>query len=102
MRKIVPRQEEEKKRKKNQFIVGAVLIFIMVFSMVGYAFQSQIFDSNQAVNETINYNGVVFTNQNDFWAAGYEGKRIVFTYAPPQITGFDLINLTKNIDDLTG
>lgn len=99
MRKIISKQEEEKKRKRNQFIVGGVLILIMVSSMLGYAFQSQIFNTNAGTNASITYNGMVFSNQNGFWATDYMNERLVFTYLPSQIIEDDLSNLTKGIGD---
>ncbi len=101
MRKIISRQEEERKRRRNQFIVGGALIFIMVSSMLGYAFQSQLFNSNPTTNANITYNGIDFTNQNGFWTANYRNERLVFTYIPSQIAESDLTNLTKSIDDFS-
>lgn len=73
----------------------------MVSSMLGYAFQSQLFNGNPATNETLTYNGIVFTNQNGFWAANYQNERIAFTYLPSQIPESDLSNLTRDIDDFS-
>lgn len=101
MRKIIPKHEEERKKRRTQFIVGGALIFIMVSSMLGYAFQSKLFDSNSATNATVTYNGIAFTNQNGFWAMGYGNERLVFTYLPSQIAESDLTNLTKSIDDFS-
>ena len=101
MRKIISKHEEEKKRKRNQIIIGGILIFIMISSMLGYAFQSQLFNSNSATNETLTYNGIVFTNQNGFWTMNYRNERLVFTYLPSQIPESDLSNLTKDINDFS-
>lgn len=101
MRKIISKHEEEKKKRRTQFIVGGALIFIMVSSMLGYAFQSQLFDSNSATNATLTYNGIVFTKQNSFWTTSYRNERLVFAYIPSQIAESDLTNLTKSIDDFS-
>ncbi len=97
MRKIISKQEEGKKKRRNQFIIGGILIFIMLSSLLGYAFQSQIFNPNT----TITYNGIIFTNQNGVWATGYENQKIAFAYNPSQIPAADLASFTKNINDFS-
>ncbi|MDD5699720.1 MAG: hypothetical protein PHH00_00810 [Candidatus Nanoarchaeia archaeon] len=101
MRKIIPKHVEERKKRRSQFIVGGVLMFIMISSMLGYAFQSQLFDSNSATNATVTYNGMVFTSQNGFWTTGYRNEQLAFAYNPLQIAESDLTNLTKSIDDFS-
>jgi len=101
MRKIISKYEEGKKKKRTQFIVGGILIFIMVFSLLGYAFQDQNTNGTSS-NSTLNYNGISFVNQNGFWAVNYGNQRIAFTYHPSQISSEDLTNMTKSIDDFSG
>ena len=101
MRRIIPKHEEVRKKKKNQFIVGGVLIFIMIFSMLGYAFQSQIFNSSTpSTNANVTYNGMTFTNENGFWATVYDNERLSFSYLPSQIFESNLTNFTKSLGDL--
>ena len=98
MRKIVSKFEVDKRKRRNQFIVGGVLIFLMIISTLGYAFQGQTQNSGGAVTNTTTYNGISFSYQNGFWVTGYSEKRIAFTYAPSQLAS-DLSNLTKSITD---
>ena len=37
MRRIISKEAEEKKKKRNQLIVGLILIAVMVFSVLGYS-----------------------------------------------------------------
>lgn len=101
MRKIISVHEDEKKKRKNQFIIGGILIFIIVSSLLGYAFQNQDATGSSSSNSTLDYNGITFTNQNGFWAVNYGNQRIAFTYHPSQIPAVDLINLTKSINDFS-
>lgn len=101
MRKIISKHEEGKKKKRSQFIVGGILIFIMVSSLLGYAFQNQNATGTSSSNSTLDYNGITFANQNGFWAVNYGTQRIVFTYHPAQIPSADLTNFTKNINDFS-
>ena len=86
MRKLISKREEEKRRKRNQFIVGGVLIFLMLFATLGYAFQSWTGDnSNQGNPVTINYNGFEFTDIGGFWTLSTGGTSYVFRHNPDQV-----------------
>lgn len=81
MRKIISKQEENKKRKRNQFIVGFILIFIMFFSVLGYSLGGRTSeDSNK-----INYNGFEFTEENGFWSLNIGNFNFLFRYNPEQV-----------------
>ncbi|HTZ42070.1 MAG TPA: hypothetical protein VMC07_02585 [Candidatus Omnitrophota bacterium] len=101
MRRIVSKFEEEKKSKRNQFIIGGILMFIMIISTLGYAFQSQLFDNTGSSVQSIIYNGINFTSQNGFWTANYAGQQLIFANLPTQIPESDLSNLTKRLSDFS-
>jgi hypothetical protein len=83
MRKLIPRKEREKKAKRNQFIVGIVLVFLMLASTLGFALQGGLgqADPNQAGDSVI-YNGFEFINNNGAWILG----SYVFRYTPQQVS----------------
>lgn len=103
MRKIISKYEEDKKKRRNQFIVGGVLMLVMLVSVLGYAFQGQAINptGSSNSNSTTTYNGITFTNQNGFWTTVYNNQNLLFTYNPSLISS-DLTNLTKTINDFTG
>ena len=75
MRKIVSRHQRKRTRRRNQFIVGFILVFLMVSSTLGFAFQSgskgSFGESDANVDRnTVNYNGFQFENFNGFWVWG--------------------------------
>ncbi len=85
MRKIISREEHEKKRKRNQIILAVVLGAVMILSTLGFAFQNAIFSGsssygNSGLNQTT-YNGYTFTNQNNLWYIG----NFSFTYLPSEV-----------------
>lgn len=89
MRKIVSKQEESKKRKRNQLIMGLILIFVMFFSVLGYSFGGST-KTNRAVENSDNfnrivYNGFGFENQNGLWVLNTGNFIFAFTYNPEQI-----------------
>ena len=87
MRKITSRHDEEKKQRRTRLVLGFFLIFIMLFSTLGYAFS---YISNQATQntqtaETINYNGFQFTNQNGFWISSVNGNSFILRNNPNEV-----------------
>lgn len=106
MRKIVSKQEADKKKRRNQFIVGGVLIAVMFLSVMGYAFQNNAISGTSGnsgnSSQTVNYNGINFVNQNGFWVLQSNNARWVFTYNPTEIAASNLTALTKTISDFRG
>ena len=107
MRKIVSKQEEDRRKKKNQIIAGGVLIAVMIFSVLGYAFQNVLTGNSVNsgnVTQTITYNGINFQQtQSGYWTVGAQGSnQLVFTYNPTEIPLYNLTNLTMNINDFKG
>ena len=82
MRKITSEKDLEKKRKRNQLIVGLVLIGVMVFGTLGYAFQG---NEKESDTNKISYNGFEFVNQNNFWVTKIGESEFIFKYNPNQV-----------------
>jgi len=85
MRKITSKYKQDKKRRTNQFIVGGILIFIMLFSTLGYSFMGKE-DENA---KKINYNGFEFIEQNGLWFTNIGDLDFVFKYNPKQTEAVD-------------
>ena len=102
MRKIISKYEQDKKKRRNQFIIGGVLMTIMLISVLGYAFQGQLINpaGGSSSNGSITYNGITFENQSGFWVTTYKNQNLVFTYNPSEIT--NSVNITENINDISG
>ena len=83
MRKITSKYKEARKKKRSQLIVGLVLIFIMFFSVLGYALGGK--DTTTQDSTGVIYNGFEFENQNGLWTL-YRGNFLfVFAYNPEQV-----------------
>lgn len=89
MRRIVSRHKSEKLRRRNQWIIGFILIFLMFASVLGFAFQGghggNVQEGNgDGTNQNIvNYNGFQFENINGFWVWG----SFAFANNPNQVEG---------------
>ncbi|MDO8528645.1 MAG: hypothetical protein Q7S06_02010 [Nanoarchaeota archaeon] len=97
MRKIVSRETEAKKRKRNQLIIGGILVGIMILSTVGYAVNRE----SPSGAKKITYKGIEFVQQNGYWFATIGGVQFAFKYNPQEteeINGF----ATIRINDYSG
>jgi len=83
MRKITSKHAEAKRKKKNQIWVGVILIFLMFFSVFGYAFGGQSTDST--TSNDLEYNGFEFQNQNGLWVLDRGSFSFIFSYNPTEI-----------------
>ena len=65
-------------------MVGLVLIGVMIFGTLGYAFESNNNNTGTNTNK-INYNGFEFVNQNNFWVTKIGESEFIFKYNPEQV-----------------
>jgi hypothetical protein len=89
MRRLKSKKEEAQKRKRNQIIIGVILVVVMFGSVFGLATMN--FDNQENGNE-IDYNGNEFVNQGTYWYLTMGGREFVFQYNPYQIE--ESFNLT--------
>ena len=90
MRRISSKYQENKKRRRNQFIIGSVLIFVMFSSVLGFAFSNphsggRVDDINSNNVNSINYNGFEFTEQNSFWILNQNNINFIFRNNPHEV-----------------
>ncbi len=82
MRGIISKEERERVRRRNQIVVGAILVFLMVASTLGYAIQGNLGDTQGSGNSAeLNYNGFKFSYINGFWVLG----SFVFRNSPKDV-----------------
>ena len=79
IRKITSKQDEEKKSRRNQIIVGIVLVVLMLFSILGYSFGT---NSGTNTSQIIKYNGYEFTNSGGLWNLNIGGTIFSFVSHP--------------------
>jgi len=82
MRKIVTKEQKDKTAKKNQLIIGIVLIGLMVLSTLGYALSGR---GESSVIKKIDYNGIEFSLDNSgYWKFNVQGKDFSTKYNPEE------------------
>jgi len=82
MRKIKTKSDEIKKQKRNQLIIGIILVFVMLGSVFGVIVNSFGQDSG---NQRVVYNGILFNEQNGFWIVEKDNFNLVFKNNPEQV-----------------
>ena len=97
IRKIISKQDEGKKKRRNQIIVGLVLVFLMLISILGYSFGS---DSNSNTTPTIKYNGYEFTNTGGYWNLDIGGT--VFSFISNPSNTYKLNSSLKSVTSYYG
>jgi hypothetical protein len=96
MRKIQTGSDERKKKKRNQFIVGVVLILVMVLSTFGIVMDS--LGGSEKIQDKINYNGFIFNLKNNLWQLEIGDYKFSFYNNPAQVenlTSYVSTNLSK-------
>jgi hypothetical protein len=88
MRKIISRSEKERLVKRNQLIIGGVLIFLMIFSTLGFAFSGRIEENK----EDVSYKNVDFIKEGDFWKFETEGFEFITRYNPYDVENISFFN----------
>jgi hypothetical protein len=89
MRKIISKEEEEKREKRNRRFVGFLLLGIMVLSVFGIVVDS--IGKTDSSSSAIVYNGVEFSNQAERWFFSYDGLDFSIINSPQNLT-----NITSN------
>jgi hypothetical protein len=83
MRKILSKEEEAKKTRRNQFLIGGAMILVMVASVLGYAFGRG--DKTASNSDKLIYNGFEFVKQSsELWSVSKDSYQFFFKYNPKE------------------
>jgi len=91
MRKLITREEREKIRKRNSWIIGVVLIFLMVFSTFAFSFLG--FSGNDSgQDQTVEYNNIKFVRNGEYWSFNLQGFDFFTRYNPEEVSDIYFLN----------
>ncbi len=81
------KEDEERKKRRNQIIIGVILVGVMLFSTLGFALNSNPTDNSDSVKgRKVNYNGYEFTLlDNGLWYLNIGNSEFVFKYNPNEV-----------------
>lgn len=91
MRKLTSKEEERKKQKRNQIIVGIILIGVLVMSVFGIFVNSFGQNNSGSTGGTVEYNGYDFVNQDNLWYTQVGENQFAFSKNP-----FEINRLVEN------
>lgn len=78
---------EARKEKRKKFWIGAILVFLMAFSMLG------VF-TNSGGKQKWEYNGFKFTQEESFYVTKINGEKMGFNFLPQTLQS---INITGDL-----
>lgn len=82
MRKLESKEEATRRKRRNQIIVGVILVAVMLFSVLGYGFQTQD-NGNSGSTNPVNYNGFNFVNNGaGYWILNMGNYQFFFRNTP--------------------
>ncbi len=82
MRKIASIQDIEKRKKRNNFLLGSFLVLLLILSTLGYA----ILDNQNVTSiETVEYGNLKFERTSQYWATTISGQIVYFNYLPDEV-----------------
>lgn len=96
MRRLTSQQEQARKERFNKLLIGFILIFIMVLSVIGYAVNVLTQDTSET---KVIYNGLEFS-YNGLWVTQINGVQFNF-YLNPYETG-SLASKVNNLNSYYG
>ena len=94
MRRIQSQAEIDKRKRRNQTIIGVVLIGLLVIAPLGYSLMSKDEDEDSDVSEF----GIDFVRQNGIWVASFDGGSFGFQKLPSEVAHID-VNVSLGLGD---
>ncbi|MDA3836267.1 MAG: hypothetical protein PF542_01455 [Nanoarchaeota archaeon] len=102
MRKLMSKKDEAKKQKRNQYILGIILVVVMfgsVFGVIAGSFNSD----NKTTQEKITYKGLAFDQQGSFYTLSIGERIFYFSEDPRELDSLNYdFNMTSIITKLVG
>ena len=83
MKHLKSKNSDLKKQKKNQIIIGVILIIVMFGSVFGVIVGS--FGRSKESSNKIEYNGFEFIKQSNFWVLDMGNFDFLFKYNPNEV-----------------
>jgi hypothetical protein len=88
MKKIQTAELVAKKQKRNQIVMGVILVALLVVSTAGFSLMS----SKDGDKNSYKENGINFFRQNGVWVAEIGGETFGFQYLPSEVENISVRN----------
>jgi len=97
MRRIETKKTLDKKKKRNQMLIGLALIVLMGLSVLGYSFMDQAEEDS----ESVEYNGLTFTAGSGYWFFNKQNSDFMTIYNPYETENISF-NTNLTLSDYSG
>lgn len=87
MRKIETQEQLEKKKKRNQLILGVIMIFLLTSSIAGYSIMSR--ESNESTSSVVEQ-GIEFYRQDNMWNIVIADEVFSFQNLPSEVESVEI------------
>lgn len=91
MRRILTWEQRDKNIRRNQLIIGIILIGVMIFGTLSYAFSGR----ENGNSEEIEYNGVEFIKTNEYWNFNLQGYDFITKYNPKEVENITFLSYSS-------
>ncbi|MFH0808489.1 MAG: hypothetical protein V1888_02635 [archaeon] len=97
MRKIKTMEDIERIRRRNNLIMGVIMIGLMVFASLGYSLMSADGESTSKISEL----GFDFVRSDGLWKVAIGEEIFGFQYLPSEVSDVD-VNLSIELSEYSG
>ena len=99
MRKIQTQVDIDRKKRKNQIVLGVIMVGLLVVAPLGYSLLSG--DGDGGNSNKVNENGVEFFRQNGLWVAEIDGVVFGFQNLPSEVSNVS-VNVSADLGQYSG
>jgi len=97
IKRLVSKRDSEKKKRKNQYILGSILIFILFGSVFGIIMSSF---GTKTKTKDITYNGLTFSKDNNYYVLKSGNTKFYFLNNPNAVAALAKeVNTSKTLTD---
>jgi len=100
MRRIQTKVDIKRKKQKNQILVGGVMIFLLLGSILGYSLMSGGKNDDGGVSK-VSENGIDFFKQSGLWVAEVNDGVFGFQNLPSEVSDIN-VNISISLDQYFG
>lgn len=94
MKQILTREQEARKTRRNQLIIGIILVGLMILSTAGYAINNE---GQTTTSSQVKYKGITFVKSSDYWDFSFNGQNFITRYNPEEVKDINVFTqLTLN------
>jgi hypothetical protein len=87
MRKIETQTDKDKKKKRNNLIVGLIMVVLIGLSSLGYAIMSR---TDSTSTQPVKYGNLEFVKNNDMWITTINSKVYYFYNLPTDVENISI------------